>query len=168
MRTARFITSCILTLGSLVLCAILVRPTLELISGFAGQELGPGVVPVMVLVGLAGFMIYIFFTELVVFLRSRGQQALPSESADARFGAPFRKFMMSSGIGLALLCLYVLAWIQVGFLVATVLYCMAMFLLVLDRRDWLPRKLVSACVVFAGFGGFVWATFEYLLQVPLN
>lgn len=164
MHRVRLAASAAVTLILLGLAALLWAPAFALPASGRVNGIGPGALPQFSVVAIAALSAVIFVRDLLAMRRS-GQISGASSFAD---GARPAKLVVMSLATLIALAAYLALWVEIGFPAASVLFLVALSLLLLPRERWSKRTLASVVAVSTGFGLGVWALFVYILQVPLR
>lgn len=164
MEAIRLAASAAMTVIVLALAAILFGPSFAMPTGGPEVGLGRGALPQFCVVAGAILAVAIFVRDLLAMRRS-GAIVGPSGISE---GTEPRRVVIVGFAALLLLAAYVVAWLYVGFLPASVVFLAATSLLLLPRERWSVRSLLPVAATSVLFGVGVWALFVYVLQVPLR
>lgn len=164
MKAIRFGAS-FLALAILVgLCVFLYAPARELPLLNNQGSIGPGAMPVGVVVGVAALCLLVAIAEVKVLLSGRRDEALSEEALTV----PAASFVWRSAAVIAMLAGYAALWKVTHFVPASIVFftVLGLFLLTPAQRKW--RAMGATVIVAMVFAPAIWFAFERLLGVPLR
>lgn len=164
MQRIRLAASGLMALIILALATLLFKPSFALPTGGAEVGLGGGALPQFCVIAGAILAAASFIRDVVVMIRT------DSIVGSVEISEPTepRRIVLVGIAAFALLVAYVITWLLLGFLIASIMFLAAMSFLLLPRGSWNPRTILLLLANSVFFGVGVWALFIYVLQVPLR
>lgn len=164
MRAIRFGASFLALAILLGLCVFLYGPARELPLLNVQGSIGPGALPVGVVVGVAILSLLVAVTEVRKLLGREADAAL----AEASLIVSARSFVWRSAAVIAMLAGYAALWKMTHFVPASMAFFAVLGLFLLEPEQRTFRTIAATLVVAVIFAPAIWFAFERLLGVPLR
>ena len=163
MKSSTFAFTVFVSMALLGFCAFLFPSALDLFRVKYDADVGPGLVPMICLVGVAGLTIYTLILDI---LKKRHQEA--AEKRELEDGELDRSFMGIACASILLMAIYAVLWAHTNFILASLVFSIAMACLCLPPEKRNLRAFAVIATFLSIFVVGVWAVFVKLLGVNLG
>lgn len=165
MPIVRLAASTLLTLIFLGFCVLLWKPSFALATMSTSSGLGSGAFPQFCIISAAVLSVVTFSRDVLRHIK-RGHFVDGEGELDTQ--DPTKVVILGIG-ALMLLVGYVSLWLAFGFLISTILFLITMSMVLIPGELRTSRKAyLSIIITGVLFGVICWATFVYVLGVPLR
>ena len=144
------------------MCIFLLPSALHLYRIDYDADVGPGLVPMICLAGIACLTVYTLILDILQ--KRRAEAAAKRELEDGELDS---SFLGTAILAIVLMSLYAAIWAHTNFIIASLLFCAAMGYLCLPKEERNIRKCCIILFFLAIFVLLVWAGFTKLLGVNL-
>lgn len=164
MRAIRFGASFLALAILLGMCVFLYGPARELPLLNVQGSIGPGALPVGVVIGVAVLSVLVAITEIRKLVRGDTDSAL----TEASLTVSARSFVWRSAAVIAMLAGYAALWRMTHFVPASIAFFAVLSLFLLEPEQRKFRTIAGTLIVAVIFAPAIWFAFERLLGVPLR
>lgn len=145
------------------LCIFLFPSALQLYRIEYEADVGPGLIPMMCLVGIFCLTVYTLILDIM-----KKRQAAAQEKRELEDGELDSSFLGIALLSIALMALYAVLWAFTNFIAASLVFSVAMAYLCVPPEKKNIRSMASISFFLALFVLLVWAGFTKLLGVSLG
>ncbi|CAK7008010.1 MAG: hypothetical protein DELT_00324 [Desulfovibrio sp.] len=144
-------------------CAFLLPSALDLYRVQYEADVGPGLVPMICLVGIAGLTIY----TLVLDIRKK-RKAEAEKERETEEGELDKSFLGIAMLSILLMGGYAVIWAHTSFVIGSLIFCSAMGLLCMPQEKRTVKGALPVLFFLSLFVVGVWFVFVKLLGVNLG
>ena len=163
MKTSSFKVTVLVSALLVGMCLLLFPSALELYRVDYDADVGPGLVPMICLVGITGLAVYTLILDLV-----KRRALATAEKRELEDGELDSSFLGLALVSIMLMTLYAVVWACTHFIFGSLIFCFAMAYLCLPKEKRNTRGIAAVSFFLGLFVLLVWVSFTKLLGVNLG